>query len=228
MNGCFEYGEKETAYLKSKDKTLGRYIEEIGHIYREIDSDLFSSVVHHIIGQQISSKSQATVWRRMRENLGEINSEKVAAATVEQLQSFGMTFKKAAYICDFAEKVRNKQFDLEGLRTKTDAEAISALVQLKGIGVWTAEMILIFCLQRPNVLSYGDLAVLRGLRMIYRIDSVDRIFFEECRRRFSPYCSTASLYLWAVAGGALNGLKDGSESQSGAGQTTKSETISLL
>ena len=76
------------------------------------------------------------------------------------------------------------------------------------MGVWTAEMILLFCLERPDVFSYDDLAIQRGLRMVYHHRSIDRRRFEMYRRRFSPCCSVASLYLWAVAGGAVEGLRD--------------------
>ena len=64
----FSYGEKEIEYLKSRDKVLGEIIDKVGHVYREVDTDLFSSVVHHIVGQQISTKAQATIWNRMKEN----------------------------------------------------------------------------------------------------------------------------------------------------------------
>lgn len=204
----FQYGDKETEYLKKKDQVLGEVIEKIGHIEREVDSDLFSSVIHHIIGQQISTKAQATVWRRMQERLGEVTAESILAAEIPELQSFGMTFRKAEYIKDFAEKVQSGAFDLEGISRLPDNEAIKALASLKGIGVWTAEMILLFCLQRPDVFSFDDLAIRRGLRMVYHHRNIDRKLFEKYRRRFSPYCSVASLYLWAVAGGAVPGMKD--------------------
>lgn len=119
-----------------------------------------------------------------------------------------MTFKKAAYITDFAQKVKDGTFDLEGIWNKADDEVITELSALQGIGVWTAEMILLFCMQRPNVFSYGDLAILRGIRMVYHHRKMDRPLFEKCRRRLSPYCSVASLYLWAVAGGAIPEMKD--------------------
>ena len=80
--------------------------------------------------------------------------------------------------------------------------------KIQGIGVWTAEMILLFCMQRPNVLSFGDLAIQRGMRMVYHHRKIDRKLFEKYRRRLSPYCSVASLYFWAVAGGAIPGMKD--------------------
>ena len=174
----FSYGETEVSYLRRKDKRLCAVIDQIGHIDRAVDTDLFSSVIHHIIGQQIST------------------------------QALGMTFRKAEYITDFAEKVHTGAFDLDAVERMSDKDAIEALRALKGIGVWTAEMILLFCLQRPDIFSYDDLAIQRGLRMVYHHREIDRALFEKYRRRFSPYCSVASLYLWAVSGGAIPEMKD--------------------
>lgn len=204
----FEYGTEEIEYLKQKDEKMRAVIEAVGLVEREIDPDLFSSVVHHIIGQQISTKAQATIWKRMRDDLGTVNAETILEAGEEKLQSFGITFRKAGYITDFAMKIRNDEFDLQGIWEKSDQQAIEELASLKGIGVWTAEMILLFCMQRPNVFSFDDLAIQRGLRMVYHHRKIDRKLFEKYRRRFSPYCSVASLYLWAVAGGAIEGMKD--------------------
>ena len=204
----FEYGEKEISYLKSKDKKLAEVIEQIGHIDREVDTDIFSAVVHHIIGQQISTKAQATIWQRMQDKIGKVDASGILGAGVDELQSLGMTYRKVEYITDFATKVQNGEFDIEGIYEKSDEEVIEELSALKGIGRWTAEMILLFCLQRPNVFSYDDLAILRGLRMVYHHRKIDKALFEKYRRRFSPYCSVASLYLWAVSGGAIPEMKD--------------------
>ena len=204
----FEYGEAETAYLTKKDARLAEVIEKIGHIDRPVDTDLFSSVVHHIIGQQISTKAQRTIWQRMNDALGVVTPETVALASVEELQSLGMTFRKAEYIKDFCGKILSGAFDLDAVERMNDDEAIAALTGLKGIGVWTAEMILLFCLQRPDIFSYGDLAIQRGIRMVYHHRKIDRKLFERYRRRLSPYCSVASLYFWAVAGGAIPEMKD--------------------
>lgn len=204
----FEYGDAELSCLRKKDKRLCEVIDRIGHIDRAVDSDLFSSVVHHIIGQQISTKAQETVWQRMRDALGEVTAETILAAGMPKLQSMGMTFRKADYITDFAEKVRSGAFNLNAVEHMSDEDAIRELSGLKGIGVWTAEMILLFCLQRPDVFSYDDLAIQRGLRMVYHHRKIDRKLFEKYRRRFSPYCSVASLYLWAVSGGAIPEMKD--------------------
>ena len=204
----FAYGEKEIDYLKSKDARLGACIDQIGHVYREVDPNLFASVVHHIVGQQISTKAQATIWQRMRETLYRIDAQTVLDAGADRLQSFGISFRKAEYILDFAKKVQSGAFDLESVPKMSDADAIKALSSLKGVGVWTAEMILLFCMQRPDVFSFDDLAIQRGLRMVYHHRKIDKKLFEKYRRRFSPYCSVASLYLWAVAGGAIPGMKD--------------------
>ena len=203
-----QYGETETEYLKRKDKRLAEVIDRIGHIDRPMDDDLYSSVVHHIIGQQISSAAQRTIWNRLREKLGEVTPERMHTLSREELQACGMTFRKAEYILDFTDQVVSGQFDLAAVAAMDDAEAIAALSRLKGIGVWTAEMILLFALGRKNIFAYDDLAVQRGLRMVYHHRKIDRKLFEKYRRRFSPYCSVASLYFWKAAAGALPELKD--------------------
>lgn len=204
----FKYGDRETEYLRGRDKALAEVIDAVGHVERRVDTDLFSSVVHHIVGQQISTKAQETVWKRVLDGLGGIDAESIITAGPDRLQSFGMTFRKAGYITDFAEKVRSGEFDLHEVGTMSDEDAVKALSSLKGIGVWTAEMILLFCLQRPDVFSFDDLAIQRGLRMLHHHRKIDRKLFEKYRRRYSPYCSVASLYLWEVAGGAVPGMKD--------------------
>ncbi len=195
----FQYGTEEVNYLKSKDKTLAALIERIGYIYRPLDSDLFSSVVHHIIGQQISSKAQKTIWQKINDAYGDINPEKIISVSLEELQSFGITFRKAEYIKDFCEKINSCEFNLDEINNMTDEDAIISLSSLKGVGVWTAEMILLFCLQRRNIFSFNDRAIQRSLCTVYHHRKIDRKLFEKYRRRFSPYCSVASLYLWEAS-----------------------------
>ena len=163
----FEYGDKGTEYLKRKDKRLGEAIDQIGHIHREVDADLFSSVVHTIVGQQISSEALKTVWARLTSKLGAVNPETVCAASRDEIQSCGITFKKADYIKDFADRTHSGGFNINAFNTMPDTEVISKLSELKGIGVWTAEMLMIFCLQRPDVVSFGDLAIQRGKGFYY-------------------------------------------------------------
>ncbi len=204
----FRYGEKETEYLKSKDKKLAAVIDRIGHIERACYDDLFEAVVNSIVGQQISTKAHQSIWNKMKDELGQIDAAKILEIGKERLQSYGMTWRKVDYITDFSVKVNSGEFPLQKIYEMTDEEAIHALVSLKGVGVWTAEMILLFCLQRPDIFSFGDLAILRGIRMVYHHKEIDRQRFERYRKRFSPYCSVASLYFWAVAGGALPEMKD--------------------
>lgn len=204
----FVYGERELDHLRKRDKRLARVIDRVGPVRREVDPDLFSAVVHHIVGQQISTKALATVWGRFRGSLGTVNAVTVLGAGEEGLRALGLSGRKASYILDFSERVDEGSFDLDAVRAMDDADAVAALSSLKGVGVWTAEMILLFCLQRPDVFSYGDLAIHRGLRMVYRHREVGPERFERYRRRFSPYGSVASLYLWAVAGGAVTELSD--------------------
>ena len=204
----FEYSEKETEYLKSKDKRLAEVIDRIGHIDRGTDPDLFTSVVRSIIGQQISTKAQITICGRLDDEIGEVTPKSIAAAGAEKLPSLGMTMKKAEYIVEFAEKTVSGEFDIEAVERMSDEEAIRELTKLRGIGVWTAEMMLLFCLQRPDILSYDDLAIQRGMRMVYRHRKIDKKLFAKYKRRLSPCCSVASLYFWAVAGGAIPELTD--------------------
>ncbi len=90
----FSYGEAETSWLSSRDRRLGEAIARIGHIDRPVDTDLFSSVVHHIVGQQISTRTQQTIWARLGEMLGTVSPAAVADTSRERLQSCGMTFRK--------------------------------------------------------------------------------------------------------------------------------------
>ncbi len=204
----FKYGEEEVTFLKKRDKLLGAAIDRIGRIYRATENDLFCSVVRHIIGQQISTRAQETVWQRLGERTGLVNAETICSLDLAALQGLGMTFRKAGYIKDFAEKVRDRELDIQALHHLPDAEVIKKLSSLKGVGPWTAEMVMIFCMQRPDIVSYGDLAIHRGMRMLYHHRNIDRKRFAKYARRYSPHGTVASLYLWAVAGGAIPEMRD--------------------
>jgi len=204
----FEYGSREIEHLKSRDKLLGEAIEKIGHINRTIDTDLFSSVVHHIIGQQISTSAQATVWQRLCDRIVEVNAKNICNISRDEIQKLGMTFRKAEYIKDFAKKIYLGEFDIETLRNMSDETVIKELSALKGIGAWTAEMIMIFCMKRLDVVSFGDLAIHRGMRMLYHHKSIDKNKFKKYTRKYSPYGTVASLYLWAIAGNAIPEMTD--------------------
>jgi DNA-3-methyladenine glycosylase II len=91
--------------------------------------------------------------------------------------------------------------DIKKLKKKDDEDLTTELIKLKGIGQWTADMIMIFCLQRKNILSYNDLAIHRGLRILYHQKSISKELFEKYRKRYDPYNTVASLYLWVIAAG---------------------------
>ena len=208
MPQYFAYGTTETDYLCRKDKRLARVIERVGPIRREVRPDLFDALMHAIVGQQIATKAQQTVWNRLVQSLGEVTPATVDRMEAEALQRLGLSFRKVGYMKGAARKALLGELDVEALRHMDDASVSAALCRLEGVGVWTAEMLMLFSLQRPDVFSFGDLAIHRGLRMVYRHKVVSRERFETYRHRFSPCGSVASLYLWAVAGGALPELSD--------------------
>ena len=198
----FLYGDIEVNHLKARDKILGAAIDTIGIIRREVNPDLFSALINAIVGQQISSKAQSTVWGRMKDGLCEITPQAILNCTESDLQSFGITFKKAYYIHNAAKQVSEGGLDIESLRAKSDAQVCAELTKIDGIGVWTAEMLMLFSMQRPDIMSFGDLAIIRGMRMLYHHRKITRELFAKYKRRYSPYGSVASLYIWAIAGGA--------------------------
>lgn len=208
VNNIFIYGDKEIEYLKTRDKRLAEVIDKIGRVEREVIPDLFAALVHSIVGQQISTRAHKTIWKRMLEELGEITPVLIDRMNAESLQKFGITFKKAEYLKKAAQKVINGELDIEALRNMSDEEVCARLVHIDGVGIWTAEMLMLFSMQRKNVLSYGDLAILRGMRMVYHHRRITKDMFARYKRRLSPYASVASLYFWAVAGGAIDGMTD--------------------
>ena len=208
MPQYFAYGTSETDYLARKDKRLANVIERIGSIRREVRPDLFDALMHAIVGQQIATKAQQTVWGRLVQALGQVTPATVDSMGAEDLQRLGLSFRKVGYMKGAARKALQGELDVDALRHMDDASVSATLCKLDGVGVWTAEMLMLFSLQRPDVLSFGDLAIHRWLRMVYRHKRVSRERFEVYRRRFSPYGSVASLHLWAVAGGALPELAD--------------------
>ncbi|HTN69332.1 MAG TPA: DNA-3-methyladenine glycosylase [Dysgonamonadaceae bacterium] len=201
MAKIFIYGDKEIEYLKEKDPALGAIINEIGMIERPVIPDLFTALVHSIVGQQISSKAMNTVWGRFEERFPEITPTTLNNALVEEIQQIGMSMRKATYIKEAASKVLSGELNIDELYTLSEEEVIDKLTAMHGIGVWTAEMIMIFCMQRPNIMSYGDFAIRKGLRILYQLEKLDKKQFNNYKLRYSPYASVASLYIWAVASG---------------------------
>lgn len=195
----FQYGDKEMAYLKAQDPALGAVIDRFGHLERAVMPDLFEALVRAIVGQQISVQAVRTVFGRMQEDLGAITPETILKRSEDEIQAYGMTFRKAQYIRSAAERIASGEIDLDSLHELDDKAVEQLLVQLDGVGPWTAEMLMIFSLQRPDVISFGDLAIIRGMKRIYGYEKVTREIFRKHRETYSPYATTAALYIWKAA-----------------------------
>ncbi len=195
----FTYGSKEMDYLTKKDPILGRAIQSIGKISRPVTEDLFETLVSSIVSQQISKKAFVTVWGRVQALVGKITPENILETPREELKSCGLSYKKTDWIRSGAEMVAAGELDLQEIQKLPDNDLIKKLTTLPGIGVWTAEMLLIFSLERPDVLSWGDLAIRRGVKNLYGLENLTKKEFEAIRERLSPFNSVASLYFWELS-----------------------------
>lgn len=186
-------------HLRRRDRRLGLAIDRLGMLKAEMYPDLFTALISSVVGQQISGKAAATVWGRVVDRFGEITPARLDQASVEDIQSCGMSFRKAEYVKGIAHACASGELDLEAAKLLPDQEFISRLSSLRGIGTWTAEMMLIFSLNRMDVVSWNDLAIRRGMGVLYGIDNITKDRFDTIRRRYSPYGSVASLYIWELA-----------------------------
>ena len=194
----FEYGQKEMDWLIQQDKTLGEYILQRGYIQREMQGDLFECLVFSVLGQQISNKALDTVKSRLLQKT-KITPEGIVCLGVEELKSCGTSLKKAQNVLDVAKKINDGTVCLTTLKNQPDEQIVKTLVSFDGVGVWTAEMALIFALGRKNVLSFGDFGIKKGLCLLYGHDKIDKKTFDFYRQKFDPYCTIAGFYLWDKA-----------------------------
>ncbi len=195
----FKYGDREIDYLRKKDKKLALAIERIGKIERKVIPDLFTALVNSIVGQQISNKAADTVWNRLCAIVSDVSPQAIIEIDVDDIQKCGMTARKAFYIKNIADMVYRNEFNIAELYNLSDEEIIKKMSSLSGIGEWTAEMLMIFSMQRPDVVSWGDLAIRRGMCNLYHHKQLTKVQFERYKKRYSPYGSVASLYLWALS-----------------------------
>lgn len=199
----FKYSEEELLSLAARDKKIAVAINLFGKIERETEPDLFSALISQIVGQQISNKAFETVWGRFLNYFGKITPEKINAASLEVIGQLGISAKKAANIKNIADKIKNGELNLEKLKKLSDEDAIEELTKLNGIGRWTAEMLLLFSMGRKNILSFGDFAIRRGMKILYNQKEITKTFFEKIFKLYSPYSSIASFYLWAIGNSNL-------------------------
>lgn len=195
----FEYGNKEINHLKGSCKKMAALIERIGPYQRRVTPDVFVALIRSIIGQQISVKAADTVSRRFTDAVGTVTAENILKRRRATLQKCGLSMKKVDYIRGAALAARSGEINFLTLGELDDQEIIDKLTVLSGVGVWTVEMLLIFSLQRPNVISFGDLAIRNSLMKLHGHRELTKELFNRYKKRYSPYGSTASLYLWALA-----------------------------
>ena len=194
----FNYTLEELEELKNKDIVLRKAIEKIGRVDREIIKNLFQALVYAIIGQLISAKASKTIYNRLEEKV-DINPEAISKKSIEEIQALGLTFKKAEAIKNLSIQILNEEINLETLEDLEDEEVIRQLSKIKGIGRWTAEMLLINSMERKDILSFGDIAIKRGMCKVYNLESITKETFDKYKKLYSPYGSIASIYLWNIS-----------------------------
>ena len=193
------YGQLELDYLTGADERLGAAIRHFGKLDRVVIPNLFIALVNAIVSQLISVKAANTIWGRMQDKLGDISPQNIANHTPEIIQSCGISMKKAICIRSISEAVVDGSFPLEKLHELSDDEAMKQLVAWNGIGRWTAEMLLIHAMERPDVVSWGDFAIRKGMMRLYGLESLTKAEFEQYRSKYSPYGTVASIYLWEIS-----------------------------
>ena len=195
----FHYTDEELQALKKKDKVLATEIERIGPVEREVIPNIFQALINAIIVQVIATKVAKVLWEKMEASLGEISPEVFENLSIEDIKAYGLTQKKAETIKLISHMVLNKELLLDTFHNLSDDEVIKELIKIKGIGVWTAEMILINSMERKDVMSFGDIAIKRGLCKVHNLESIGKKEFEEYRKLYSPLGSIASIYFWKIS-----------------------------
>lgn len=192
--------EKEAILHISKvDLLMAEIIKKAGPLSWEQDESYFFSLTSSIVGQQLSVKAARTIWQRFEILLkgGKVTPENILALSDQSIRDVGVSWQKISYIKDLAQKTLESGILFEQFDIMTDEEIITELVKVKGIGRWTAEMFLMFRMQRPDVFSYGDLGLRRGLQKVYqlKVEPTEELA-EEIVKKWSPFKTIGSRYLW--------------------------------
>ena len=186
------------AHLKQIDERWKARVDRIGPCQLQPMDDHFGTLIRSIISQQISTQAAKTIESRLRLLTGgSYEPERILTIPVEEIRTAGLSRAKADYVQNLATAVASGRLSLEGVAKRSDTELIEQLTEVKGIGRWTAEMFLIFSLNRPDVLPVGDLGVRAGIQSHYELEKVPTP--TECQRLaepWRPYRSVASWSLW--------------------------------
>jgi DNA-3-methyladenine glycosylase II len=186
-------------YLRQSHPRLGILIDRFPDIKLIPSKDYFSDLASAIVCQQLSDKAGAAIWKRFTAlfDSPKIIPEAVAEKTVEQLRRSGISHSKAQYMKNVAVAFLDKTVTPEKFSAMSDSEIIGQLIQIKGVGTWTAEMFCIFSLGREDIFSVGDLGLSNALYRLYgRKKPFTKAQMERIARAWSPYRSYASLLLW--------------------------------
>src|ERR1700716_3755668 len=189
---------KAMQHLKLSDPILAAIIKRIGPCRMEFGEPVFHSLAEAIVYQQLNGKAAVTIFKRFAALAGEpVTPEGIAKLTDEQMRSVGLSKQKSSYLRDMAERAIRGELNFTRLAEMTDEEVIKHLTQVKGVGVWTAHMFLMFTLRRPNVLPTGDFGVQMAIKKHYNKRKMPKpMHMEKIARPWEPYRSIACWYLW--------------------------------
>jgi len=186
--------------LSKQDVLLGSLIKSIGNHSIQIHDNLFESLLKSIIYQQLAGSAAKAIYFRFLQYYGDNlpTPEQIISTSNTVLRfTIGLSFKKIEYIKNLSTKILSGELNIQGLPDPQDEEAIAELVKVKGIGRLTAEMFLIFCLQREDVIPLGDLGVKKAIQKLYNLSELPtHQYMLEVSSRWKPYRSIATWYLW--------------------------------
>lgn len=185
-------------YLCRKDKRLAKVIRMVGKIsYEPHLDDPFPFLIHEIVEQMLSVKAGAKIYDRLKTLCnGHVIPSSINRLSIDELRAIGTSSAKAKYIKSTANAVLNGTLDFARFFTMTDEAVLKELIQLPGIGMWTAKMYLIFVLNRQNILPYEDVAFLQSYRWLYKTNDISKASIEKKCKKWKPYSSIASRYLY--------------------------------
>ena len=187
----------EVKYLIAKDPKLKSLFSRKEEIIVQIDDNYFQSLAGVIVAQQLSAKVASVIYKRLSALLqDEITPEKIEQANEIELRGIGLSYQKIKYLKSLAECVLTKTVDLSDLNHLSDQEIIEMLIKIKGIGVWSAQMFLIFSLGREDVFSVLDLGLRNALKKLYELPDLTNQEIEEMSLKWIPYRSIVSHFLW--------------------------------
>ena len=188
---------KALAHLRG-DPVLGRIIDHVGAYRIQYREPVFETLVRSIVYQQLSGKAAATIFGRLEAAAGPVMTpEAILNLSPGRMQALGLSRQKRDYIRDLARRTATGEVSFEEFVELTDREVIERLTAVKGVGVWTVHMFLIFALRRPDVLPTGDLGVKSAIKRAYGLAELPKpAEIEELAAKWRPYCSVASWYLW--------------------------------